>query len=101
SINLNDMLISIGIPDAFSPSAANFSRIGSASGNMYISNVEHKTFISVDERGTRAAAVTSVEVSDTSALPVFISVILDRPFVFAIIDNATSLPIFMGTVLSV
>lgn len=99
SVKLKDILKAMGMIDAFECSGANFSKMGSANGNIYISNVQHKTFISVNERGTRAGAVTSVENDATSAPGHYI--ILNRPFVFAIIDNATNLPIFTGTVLSI
>lgn len=95
-LNMNDALKAMGIKDAFSPSSANFSKIGTAWGNLFISNVKHKAYISVDESGTKAGAVTSVEMTPTSA-PDFQYVILDRPFLYAIIDNATGLPVFMGT----
>jgi serpin B len=67
---------------------------------LYISEVLHKTYISVDELGTKAGAVTSVDIK-TTGMPVnFKTVKLNRPFIFAIIDNSTNLPIFIGTVLS-
>jgi serpin B len=64
--------------------------------------VLHKTFISVDELGTKAGAVTSVIMMAGSALeqeePKIVR--LDRPFVYAILDNATNLPIFIGTIMT-
>jgi len=71
---------------------------------LYIGNVIHQTYISVTENGTRAGAVTSVGMDGTTASPFAHpnpSVILDRPFVYAIVDTNTNLPIFIGTVLSV
>jgi serpin B len=98
-ITLNDTLKTLGIPDAFSPSAANFQKMASSSdGNLYISDVLHKTFITVDERGTEAGAVTKVGIAKTSMPLNEKQVLLDRPFVYAIVDNATHLPIFIGTV---
>jgi serine protease inhibitor len=103
SIQLNDVLKNLGITDAFSETDADFTRLGqSAAGNIYISGVAHKTYISVDELGTKAGAVTSVEMSVTSLMPVdFYTVTLDRPFVYAIIDNSTNLPLFIGAVHSI
>ena len=98
-VNMNEALIALGIPNAFNPSLADFNGIGTApEGNLYISSVVHKTYISVDERGTRAGAATMVEFAPTSA-PIFdvMVVHLDRPFLFAIIDDATNLPVFIGT----
>lgn len=97
-ISMNDILQDLGMPTAFNGDAADFSKLGRSSrGNIFISNVLHKTFISVDELGTRAGAVTIVEMSDGAA-ELTKTVILDRPFVYAIMDNATSLPIFIGAV---
>jgi len=101
-LNMNDVLIALGMPDAFSIEDADFSKMAtSPEGNIYISKVLHKTFISVDELGTKAGAVTSVgsDSAGTSERPK--NVRLDRPFVYAIIDNATNLPIFIGAVLTV
>ena len=70
-------------------------------GPLCVSSVLHKTFIEVDNAGTRAAAVTAVIMAPTSANPEYVRVErvkLDRPFLYAIVDNATGLPIFIGTV---
>ncbi|KHO62660.1 serine protease [Thermoanaerobacter sp. YS13] len=101
-INLNSTLESLGMKEAFSPEKANFTKLGTSSvGNIFISEVLHKTFISVDEKGTKAGAVTSVNMTST-AMPVNPKIVkLDRPFVYAIIDNKTNLPIFIGIVMSI
>ena len=100
-LSLVDALEGMGMRNAFIGDIADFTGIGTAHAPIFISEVEHATFISVDTRGTRAGAVTSVGMQATSAPQFDRTVILDRPFVFAIIDNASSLPIFMGTVLGV
>lgn len=101
SVSMNNPLSSMGMADAFSPLAADFSRMADIPGeNLYISQVLHKTFIAVDERGTKAGAATAVEVGATGASPDPLIVTLDRPFVYAIIDNSTNLPVFIGTVMS-
>ncbi|MCH5279743.1 MAG: serpin family protein [Christensenellaceae bacterium] len=70
-------------------------------GDLMINEVLHKTYISVDERGTKAGAVTSIGII-SEGVPVYDHYIhLDRPFLYMIIDNSTNLPIFMGTVLDV
>ena len=99
-LDMNDILKKLGMPQAFDGGRADFSALGSMKGgqNIYISRVVHKTHIEVDESGTRAAAVTAVEISPTSIPVDEKSVILDRPFVYAIVDNATGLPVFIGTV---
>lgn len=104
SLNMNDILADLGIPTAFDPSLADFSGIGtSIEGNLYIGNVLHKTFIEVSETGTKAAAVTSVEINcESVAEPEPPKVVkLDRPFVYIIMDNENQLPIFIGVVTDV
>ena len=66
---------------------------------VWIDKIIHKTHIEVDREGTRAAAVTAVEVDKCMAIapaadPVIIN--LDRPFVYAIVDNETGIPVFLG-----
>jgi serine protease inhibitor len=100
-IQLNEILKSMGMPAAFDSNIADFSRMGKSSrGNIFIGDVLHKTFISLDEKGTRAGAVTKVEIRDESAALDLKFVKLDRPFVYAIIDNSTNLPVFIGTVIN-
>ncbi|MBR6708793.1 MAG: serpin family protein [Clostridia bacterium] len=100
AVDMRELLIGMGMTDAFNPLAANFSKLGhSSAGNLFISRVLHKTFISVDGKGTRAGAATVVEVDDKAVD--FIEdpkqVILDRPFVYMLIDCETNIPFFIGT----
>lgn len=100
-IKMNEALKILGMSDAFDSVKANFKRMAKSKDNIYIGEVLHKTYISVDELGTKAGAVTKVEMLAGSAAPLDPkNVRLDRPFVYAIIDNATNLPIFIGTVMS-
>ena len=100
TIPMNDALKELGMPEAFLSDKADFTRLGkSPDGNIYIGEVLHKTFISVDERGTKAGAVTKVEMKTEGAMETKY-VKLDKPFVYAIIDNSTNLPVFIGTVMS-
>lgn len=101
SLDMNDVLKALGMPTAFDIGNADFSGIGQADGNLYISKVLHKTYISVDAAGTRAGAVTSVAMDGGSAPMKPKEVRLDRPFIYMIIDNDTNLPIFIGTLTSV
>ncbi len=101
STEIADVLKGMGMTDAFSPFNADFTRLGSSThGNIFISRVLHKTYISVGERGTKAGAVTVVEMKDAAAAmpiePKYVT--LDRPFVFMLIDTETNLPFFIGTV---
>lgn len=97
--SLGENLIDMGMPSAFLPTA-NFQKMGETlTGMLCISEVKHKTFISVDEAGTKAGAVTSVAMSDCTAVPIPpVEIILDRPFVYCIFDTETNIPIFIGTV---
>ncbi len=98
-LQMNKLLAAMGMPTAFDSAAADFSRMAvSSRGNIFIGNVLHKTYISVDERGTRAGAVTSVEMKDEAAALFDRTVILDRPFLYMILDGETNLPLFIGAV---
>ncbi|MBD1870760.1 serpin family protein [Cyanobacteria bacterium FACHB-471] len=94
---LNEALQTLGMAVAFDAEQADFS--GMSDESLSISRVKHKTFIEVNEEGTEAAAVTSVEMQLTSApanSPFQMEV--DRPFFYAIRDNQTETVLFMGTV---
>ena len=96
--SLADALIHMGMPSAFTFTTADFSGIGTSEGDpLYISDVWQKTHISVDVSGTKAAAATVVEVQEYAAV-VGPSVILERPFVYMILDNTANLPLFIGVV---
>jgi serpin B len=69
----------------------------SPAANAFISKVKHKTFLRVDEEGSEAAAVTSVEIRLTSA-PISFNMIVDRPFFFAICDNKSKSLLFLGSI---
>ena len=101
STELTEPLKNMGMADAFNMGSADFSKLGkSQNGNIFIGTVLQKTFIEVDEKGTKAGAATAVIIADGCAVadPEPKSVILDRPFVYMIVDNETGLPVFMGVV---
>ncbi|HHY05950.1 MAG TPA: serine protease [Clostridia bacterium] len=103
-VKMNDLLISLGMVDAFDQVKADFSKMAKTKGeNIYIDEVLHKTFIEVDELGTKAAAVTSVGMVATTATinEERYQVKLNKPFIYIIMDNETNWPIFMGTVLDI
>ena len=59
----------------------------------------HKTYLELDENGTKAAAVTAVVNEAACAAPTEVHrVVLDRPFVYMIVDTHANLPLFLGTV---
>ena len=103
NILLNDVLMEMGMEDAFSFADADFSRMAvSDDGNIFISRVLHKTFISVDEQGTKAGAATAVETTDYGMhITESYNVFLDRPFVYMLIDCETNQPFFIGTMMDV
>lgn len=98
SKELSEILKQLGIKDAFDVDLADFSSMGSSDGNLFINRVIHKTKIEVNEKGTKAGAVTAVEVLCGAVAaqeePKIIE--LDRPFFFLIVDNKFHMPIFMG-----
>ncbi len=98
SKELSEILQELGIKDAFDADLADFSSLGKSSeGNILINRVIHKTKIEVDEKGTKAGAVTAVEMITESAAPIVPKTVnLNRPFFFMIVDNEFSMPIFMG-----
>ena len=92
----------MGMELAFDEENADFSGMtDSTEFWLYLNGVRHMTFIEVDATGTRAAAVTSVS-GGAECVSVeeieYRNVILNRPFVYAIVDVETGLPVFMGTV---
>lgn len=97
SINMNHALSSMGMKDAFDEDQADFSNMASSQlGNLYISAVLHKTYIEVDEQGTKAAAVTVVEMGVESMPAEITRIYLDRPFVYMIVDCENNVPVFIG-----
>ena len=99
SITLNNVLKALGMEIAFDPYQADFTKMRKE-GELFISKVKHKTFVEVDEEGTEAAAVTSVEIEVTSIGSPGSSIIMrvDRPFVFAIRENYSQTILFIGKI---
>ncbi len=99
SASLKDALGAMGLTDAFDTGKADFGGMGkSDKGNIFVSDVMHKTFIQVNELGVEAAAATAVIDAAGSSAPPKNTVTFDRPFVYAIVDNETCLPLFIGKV---
>ena len=103
SLYMADILKAMGLDRTFVGQEADFSKMGVAASNerLAVSRVLHKTVIELTQAGTKAAAVTAVEiVCESAEIPIIepINVVLDRPFVYMIIDNNTDLPIFTGVV---
>ena len=99
AFSLADTLAAMGMPVAFSPAEADFSGM-TGDRSLFIADVIHKAFVSVDEAGTEAAAATAV-VMAASAMPGEpVEVTLDRPFIFLIRDIGTDSVLFVGRVLN-
>lgn len=99
---LNQSLQDLGMTTAFDSERADFSPLAhSDDGNIFISKVIHQAKIEVNERGTKAGAVTAVEMTDGAALMEPKQVVLDRPFFYMIIDTEQNFPLFMGCCMTV
>src|SRR5699024_2890234 len=86
-LRMNDVLADMGMEIAFDPSA-DFSKIG-GDRSLNIDEVMHKSYITVDEEGTEAAAATSVSVELTSVNPNVRTINFNRPFVFLIRERTS------------
>jgi serpin B len=96
--SLATTLAGMGMSDAFSPDAADFSgMIGRR--ELYIQDVLHKAFVAVDEAGTEAAAATAIIVGITSMPMIDVELTIDHPFIFLIRDIPTGTILFIGRVL--
>lgn len=99
SFSLSAALQSMGMIDAFLPGTADLSGIDGTR-TLYVSDVIHKAFVAVDEKGTEAAAATGVIISGTSMPPPPVPVVLNRPFLFLIRDIETKAVLFLGRVVN-
>ena len=95
--SLVDVLKTLGMEIAFNENMANFSKMAEIPPNLYISEVLHKSFIEVNEKGTEAAAATSVEIREESAPMYDFQMEVNRPFVYVIHDTTTETVMFIGT----
>jgi serpin B len=96
AVTLKGPLQALGMKEAFSDNAADFSGMHTGSEKLFISAVLHKAFVDVNEEGTEAAAATGV-VMKTRAVQAQPKVFrADRPFLFLIRDNATGSILFLG-----
>ena len=89
-------LVALGATLAFDPTRADFSAMTDEP--LYVQDALHQTFVAVDEQGTEAAAATAVVMGATSAMADPETLVLDRPFLFAIHDVAHGTPLFVGRV---
>ena len=96
--SLIEPLTALGLDTAFDPGRADFSNLGDDPNGYYLSQVIQATKLSVNEKGTEAAAATLAEATSGCALPRDgITLNFDRPFLYGIADVQTGLPLFLGT----
>lgn len=95
---LTDALIEMGLKRAFDADADFIPMGSSANGPLYLSWVFQKVKIEVNEEGTEAAAVTEVAATEGAMMPVEepVNLHLDSPFVYAVVDFETGVPLFIG-----
>lgn len=98
SEQLNGVLQKMGINKAFLKSAA-FGKINKTAPLM-VSFVKQDTYLGIDEKGTEAAAVTSIGIVVTSAGPEPRDVIFDRPFGLIISEKTSNTILFMGRIMN-
>lgn len=97
---LEKALSSMGMPRAFGNLAEFPNMVQGHSDDLYVSMMKQKAKIEINEEGTKAAAVTVVEMSEKSAMPShreYVEFHATRPFVYFIIENSTGTIYFMGT----
>src|SRR5690625_2004769 len=98
-VNLNDPLIHLGMGSALDE-RADLSNLVKDAENLAVSEVKHKSFLDINEEGTEAAAATSVEIVEMSAIdgpePFYMEV--NRPFIIAITDHQTNALLFLGAI---
>ena len=99
--DLTDLLKKAGMPTAMDPLTADFGKMVTDDSQLFISRVIHKTDMTVDTKGTIAAAATAVAV-DTYSAEITpsdpLKVELNRPFVYLILDRSAGVPLFVGVV---
>lgn len=103
SLSLGKELRALGMAQAFEREKANFTGIANPTDprdRLFIANVFHKAFVKTDEKGTEAAAATAVDMAAGTGAPPQkpVELKVDRPFLYFIVDKASSLVLFMGRV---
>lgn len=101
TVSLVDILKALGMTDAFDSEKADLGAmidLKKLANNLYVSDTLQKTYINVDEKGTEAAAVTAIAVSEASFMvrdePIEFTA--DKPFYFAVRDNTSGELLFVG-----
>lgn len=100
-VNLRETLQQMGMEMAFDPYAANFTGMISPGPNLqaYIGQIQHRAVMEVNEQGTVAAAATMVGMAAGSAPPTDpVKMNVNRPFMVAVVDEATDAWVFAGSI---
>ena len=96
--NLNDMLERLGMTTAFAK-GANFGKMIQEADPLWISQVKQKTYLDVNEKGTEAAAATSVEmVTESFNMDGPFHMEVNRPFLIAVTENQSNTILFLGAI---
>jgi len=101
--DLKQVLMALGIEQAFSPEQADLTGIANnPDGRLYVSDVIHKANVDIDETGTEAAAATAISVAsagiEMGPPPVPVPFVADHPFIYLIRSNQSGDILFMGRV---
>jgi len=95
--DLTAPLQELGMDLPFDPVRADFTAM-TRTERLHLEDVLHQAFVAVDENGTEAAAATAAVMEATSGEYVPDTLVLDRPFLFAIHDTSFGTPLFVGRV---
>ena len=98
--SLIEPLAALGMTDPFTGGVADFSGIDGTH-DLFISDVVHKAWVSVDEAGTEAAAATAVIMPGGGAPEPPVTLTVDRPFLFVIRDIPTNTILFVGRIVEI
>jgi serpin B len=104
AVSLGKQLAALGMPSAFDPNRADFTKMATPANpneRLNVDDVFHKAFVKLDEKGTEAAAATGVVMSSRgmdSKPPKPVEFKADHPFLFFIVDKDSGLILFMGRV---
>jgi len=96
---LKETLVDLGMTDAFNQNSADFSGM-TGNRDLFISDAIHKAFVSVDEKGTEAAAVTAIAMAGSAPPSGPVDFTANRPFIFLIQDIETGSILFIGRVMN-
>ena len=97
---LNEALIRLNMGIAFNPLNANFEGISKISHDpLFISFIDHKAVIDVDEKGTEASATTIIGMARSSMFNETKKIYINRPYLLIIRDDLSGLIIFIGKIM--